>query len=101
MAQVYSDQDMIFISRNAVLEDLSRTDPAGTRKILDYLRSPTRPQAGAQREARPRILSAPDREERLFDPAQNPDLVLLQRSSPEAAYELLQIVKRAAASKVR
>ena len=38
-AQDYSDQDAIFISRNEALEALSKTDPLGTRRILDLLRS--------------------------------------------------------------
>lgn len=86
------------IARNEVLTRLRRRDPDGVKDILDALRSlnsrpaPAPAKPGIARRTKP----APPAEA-LFDPARNPDLLLFHRASPEAAHDLLQLLKQAGA----
>jgi hypothetical protein len=96
----FSVAEEIVIARNDALAALLPIDPSGVRKILDAL--------AAAKRSRPAAAADPGRvrdvtgDPRLrdgdfrLDPLQNPDLkVLFQRASPEAAYDLFQILKQA------
>jgi hypothetical protein len=92
----FSLADEVVIARNDMLNALLSVDPWGVRKILDELaelkqRAPP-PDAGRHRDVTgPGAAKGAVR----VDPVQNPDLNLLfQRSSPEAAYDLFQILKQ-------
>jgi hypothetical protein len=103
----FSDADRAVIARNVELKALMRVDPAGVRTLLDAIAAagqpPERPsqryrdvlggRSGGQPGGQGHKGGEPGSE---LDPAQNPDLsILFQRSSPEAAYDLFQIIKRA------
>ena len=77
---VFSAQDMAVINRNDTLKKALPDDPWLVRHLLDDMGRQTAP-----------ALAPPDG----LDPVKNPDL----RSSPEAAYDLFQLLKRAAADK--
>lgn len=83
--------EQIIIERNDALAALLPIDPSGVRKILDAL---------AVAKERPPVMAAPPRWTRrdagavVVDPLRNPDLEVFQRASPEAAYDLFQILKR-------
>lgn len=96
---IYSGHEEVLIDRNEVLSKMRREDPESLRQILDLIASPPAAPNPPRPTAKPRIMPFPQREEPAFDPTENPDLVLLQRSSPEAVYELLQILKRVGAGK--
>jgi hypothetical protein len=95
----------VVIARNDALVALLPVDPWGVRRILDALALAKRQHDGSKpspgsgrhrdilgREAPAEGITPPDA-------ASNPDLNLLfQRSSPEAAYDLFQILKRAGRS---
>lgn len=97
----FSFSEQIIIERNDTLVQLVAIDPWGVRTVLDSIDSARklRPeQKLTARTKKNRDLSN-DREraedKRLLDPAKNPDLhILFQRTSPEAAYDLFQIIKR-------
>jgi hypothetical protein len=91
----------VIIARNDALVALLPVDPWGVRRILDALTSAKEqpdapkpaPRAGKHRD----ILGGESLPDGVVPPdaASNPDLILLfQRSSPEAAYDLFQILKR-------
>ena len=91
----------VVIARNDALVALLPVDPWGVRRILDALalakqrpdRPKPAPESGRHRDIPGR--EAPVEEVIPPDAASNPDLNLLfQRSSPEAAYDLFQILKR-------
>jgi hypothetical protein len=95
----FSFAEQVIISRNDALDALVAVDPQGVRKLLDALaiakqqpaEAKSAPTPGKHRDIGPLLPEGfvlPDRE-------RNPDLNLLfQRSSPEAAYDLFQILKR-------
>ena len=76
----FTAEEMQTINRNETLKQVFADDPALIRRVLDDI-------------ARDRgtAFAPPDG----LDPLKNPDL----RSSPEAAYDLFQLLKRAAAGK--
>ena len=91
----------VVIARNDVLNALQSIDPWGVRMVLDALAAakqlpPDETPGLGDGNTRdvfgdPRLRDGDFR----LDPAQNPDLkVLFQRASPEAAYDLFQILKR-------
>jgi hypothetical protein len=97
----FSFAEQVISARNDALEALLPLDPWGVRRILDALA------AAKEQPAERKPLPGPGRHRDVFgghplpegmpapDPARNPDLSLLfQRSSPEAAYDLFQILKR-------
>ena len=91
------------IARNDALIALLTLDPDGVRKILDALEA-TRPAPGQQRRGTPGtfrdIPGGPGGQTMRIDPSRNPDLnQLLQRASPDAAYDLFQILKRVGGGK--
>jgi hypothetical protein len=94
------------IARNAALIALLPLDPSGVRTILDALATAEEPRAASRRLAPPTkthrdiLGGVGDGTPIRIDPARNPDLGLLfQRASPEAAYDLSQILKRVAGGK--
>ncbi len=97
----FSFADEVIIVRNDALVALLPIDPWGVRSILDALavakaqteKPKLAPPAGKHRD----VLGEGASAGRVTPPdaASNPDLNLLfQRSSPEAAYDLFQILKR-------
>ena len=64
-------------------------DPQGVRKIVDAVvaakgKPPTAPAPPRQRDVTAVVI----------DPVRNPDLEVFQRASPEAAYDLFQLLKK-------
>lgn len=96
----------VIIARNDALTALLPLDPDGVRKILDALEAARRA-PGQERPGTPGmpgpsrdVLGGAVGETIRIDPARNPDLnQLLQRASPEAAYDLFQILKRVGSGK--
>ena len=84
----------IIIARNDALNELLAVDPWSVRKIMDAMLAskqgaPTKePAAKAERRR--------DAGAVVIDPQRNPDLEVFQRASPEAAYDLFQLLKRVA-----
>jgi len=86
--------EQIIIARNEALNELLESNPWAIRTIMDVL------VAGKQR-ASPRASTEKRQRDAgsiRLDPQRNPDLEAFQRSSPEAAYDLFQLLKRAAGS---
>ena len=82
----------VIISRNDALSELLKVDPSGVRKIIDAMavaKQQPSPPRERQRDAGERREDAVH-----IDPARNPDLDIFQRASPEAAYDLFQLLKR-------
>ena len=87
----------VTIARNDALNELLPLNPWGVRKILDTMAAvkerPAQPKTPRYRDVFGGD-SAPQDSLRL-DPQKNPDLdILFQRASPEAAYDLFQILKQ-------
>jgi hypothetical protein len=86
------------IARNDLLSALLAVDPVGVRKIVDALvASKQRP---STKNKRGRTVDKPPSGDGalVIDPARNPDLIVFQRASPEAAYDLFQLLKQVAGS---
>jgi hypothetical protein len=98
---VFSPTEQVYIIRNELLDDLARDDPASARRILDLMAAVRAGDAARPEGARRRRMPDDDGdlERRVFDPVRNPDLLIFQRASPEAAHELFQIIKRAGSGK--
>jgi hypothetical protein len=94
---VFTAADDVIIERNEVLQDLRRISPRDVRRILDALAFAT-----SKRNDDPEFHRKPARrmqrdnpaDRPVFDPEKNPDLVVYQRSSPEAAHDLFQLLKQ-------
>ena len=83
------------IARNDMLSALLAVDPVGVRKIVDALvASKQRPSSAKHK--RGRTVDKPPSGDGVvvIDPARNPDLIVFQRASPEAAYDLFQLLKQ-------
>jgi hypothetical protein len=90
----FTAAEQTVIDRNAALATLVGSDPWLVRRVLDAIAAAdTSPPADANaRDGRhTRVEPAPD-------PARNPDLDHLGRSSPEAAHDLFQLIKQAGAA---
>ena len=91
----FTAQDRTVIERNATLKGLVGRDPGLVRRVLDAIAAEPRPSeqvAGAmERDA---VLTTPPPK-----PSRNPDLDNLERSSPEAAHDLFQLIKKAVESR--
>ena len=86
--------EQVIIARNDALTALMPVDPWGVRKIVDALNAvQARPAPG---EPAPRRDPQRDVGSVEIDPQRNPDLAFFQRASPEAAYDLFQLLKRVA-----
>jgi hypothetical protein len=93
----FSFAEEVIIARNDALGELLPLDPQGVRRILDALapkQQDAPPPGSAPTGRQLDVLGEPALPDGV-DAASNPDLKLLfQRSSPEAAYDLFQILKR-------
>ena len=87
----------VVIARNDALNELLKVDPWSVRKIIDAMA------AAKQRPSPPRERQRDVGERRdgavEIDPGRNPDLEIFQRASPEAAYDLFQLLKRVGGKK--
>src|SRR5262249_53351050 len=85
----FTSAEETIIARNDALVRLRSSHPEIVRKVLDALAS--------VKPRKRRDLRDPDplRADLPFDPARNPDLVVYQRGSPEAAHDLFQLLKQA------
>ena len=97
-APKFSFADEVIITRNDALNELRPLNPWGVRKILDAMAAVKQQPPGSKPAPRYRDVfggeGAPKGSLQL-DPLKNPDLdILFQRSSPEAAYDLFQILKQ-------
>ncbi len=89
----FTAADRVIIDRNTALGALVNRDPWLVRRVLDAIaKAATKPAADEFERSTPRREPAPN-------PAQNPDLDNLGRSSPEAAHDLFQLIKRASNGK--
>jgi hypothetical protein len=92
------------IERNEALRSAYQTDPALVRRVLNAMKSRGQ-NKDKQRDVfgpgTPRIPGGhtPAQPGEEIDPAANPDLVIFQRGSPEAAHDLFQLLKKAAGRK--
>ena len=91
-AAVAGKADDALIAANPVLERLARQDPALLRKVLGRLRAPLPSHRRTLAEDRPKPPTAA--EDAVL--AENPDLAGLYRESPEAALDLLRLIREAA-----
>jgi hypothetical protein len=93
----FSFAEEVIIARNDALNELLPLNPWGVRKILDTLAAVKQQPAGPK-TPRYRDVFGTDgapKESLRLDPLKNPDLdILFQRASPEAAYDLFQILKQ-------
>lgn len=94
----FSDDEQAIIVRNQALASAVMVDPSVVRSILDEM-AKSSPGNTGQRPSRQRsVLEGESAPQGPLDPVRNPDLDLyMQRASPEAAYDLLQILKRVGA----
>lgn len=94
----FSAAERAIIDRNRALAIALSVDPGVVRRILDEMAQPKpRPERKGAEKQRGMFdrngASAP------IDLSENPDIdVYLQRASPEAAYDLFQILKRVGAA---
>jgi hypothetical protein len=80
----------VIITRNDALNELLKIDPWSVRKIIDAMAAAKQtPPRERQRDVGERRDGAVE-----IDPGRNPDLEIFQRASPEAAYDLFQLLKR-------
>ena len=89
--------EQVIIARNDALNELLPLNPMGVRKILDTMAAakeqPVRPKTPRYRDVFGGDNASKD--SLRLDPAKNPDLdILFQHASPEAAYDLFQILKQ-------
>jgi hypothetical protein len=87
----FSSTDLVVISRNKTLKSLLKADPQVVRHALDTIarvqtsyETRTTDQPGSSRKRSPKQQEA------------DPDLAELERSAPEAAHDLFQLIKQAA-----
>jgi len=95
---VFTAADDVVIERNEVLQDLRRISPRDVRRILDalaFVASKRNDDPDFHRKPARRMQRDNNTADRpAFDPEKNPDLVVYQRSSPEAAHDLFQLLKQ-------
>lgn len=84
----FTEAEREVVARNASLRVIVDNDPATVRAFLDGLK--------AAEEAE-RAAGSPDSSDRSAedDRDANPDIKRLERASPEAAHDLLQLIKKA------
>jgi hypothetical protein len=98
-AQGFTAEDEAVIARNEMLGALRGVDPEGTRIVLDALaKARAHPEGNRNRKKRD-VTQGGQESPGPVDSARNPDLgIYFQRASPEAAYDLFQILKRVGAT---
>jgi hypothetical protein len=79
----FTREELVIINRNASLVEISKTNPWIVRRILDALEKAEHDSAVSQ----PPSPSSQDGED--------PDLDRMERASPEAVHDLLQLLKQA------
>ena len=86
----------VIIARNDALVELLKIDAWSVRRIVDAMAA-----AKQRPPARDRQRDLGDRagDAVRIDPLRNPDLEIFQRASPEAAYDLFQLLKRVGGGK--
>ena len=84
--------DDALIAANPILEPLRRNDPELLREVLERLRAP---EASRSRSLIQGALEPSTAAESAIL-AENPDLARLHRGSPEAALDLLRLIREAA-----
>lgn len=82
----------VIIARNDALDALMKVDPWSVRKIIDAMAAAR--QRPSQSQERQRDVGERRNDAVRIDPGRNPDLDVFQRASPEAAYDLFQLLKR-------
>jgi hypothetical protein len=94
-APTFSAADRIVIARNQMLQSIVEQEPALVRRVLDAL--------AAIENVQPRSSAMPNDSQAAPGPpsgpggtSSNPDLDRLERTSPEAANDLFQLLKQAA-----
>jgi hypothetical protein len=93
----FTAADEIIIARNEVMRDLRRTHPQDLRRILDalaFVAAKRNDDPDFHRRPARRVPQNNNAERPAFDPERNPDLEIYQRSSPEAAHDLFQLLKQ-------
>jgi hypothetical protein len=90
-------EEEIIIARNDALNELFKTDAWSVRKIMDAMAAAKQRPSAWERQ---RDVGDPRTGDGTvqIDPLRNPDLEIFQRSSPEAAYDLFQLLKRVGGS---
>lgn len=91
----FSRDEQAIVDRNAVLSELASKNPRLVRKALEALRTPETGTAKSLSVQKPRPSRRVAADELQMDPGANPDLERLLRSSPEAAHDLFQLLKKA------
>jgi len=95
---IFTAADEVVIERNEVLQDLRRISPRDVRRILDalaFVASKRNDDPDFHRKPARRMQRDNNSADRpAFDPEKTPDLVVYQRSSPEAAHDLFQLLKQ-------
>jgi hypothetical protein len=88
----FSREENAVIDRNSVLRELRRSNPTKLRQVLDEIQRSNRnsPRTASDLGAQPSYY---------FDSGKNPDLQSLTRNSPQAAFDLFQLVKQAGQGK--
>jgi hypothetical protein len=87
----FTKEENVVIERNAVLKDLKRSNPAKLRQVMDEIQKSKRnPSRTALDQGQPSYN---------FDSGRNPDLQSMTRNSPQAAFDLFQLVKQAGQGK--
>ena len=94
-AALAGKSDDVLIATNPELERLARGDPALLREVLGRLRAPAASYTRSLMQAR----SEPETPAESAVLAENPDLAELYRESPEAALDLLRLIREAAKKK--
>ncbi len=106
----FTPRERALIARNESLRAAAAKDPALARRAM---RAMNASQAGSRsyvsgtRELRsdngrgPSQVGRPPRKRNGFDPRRDPDMNQYQRSSPEAAHDLFQLLKRASDGSTR
>ena len=93
-AAVAGKSDEALIAANPVLERLGRESPALLREVLERLRSPVPEPSYRRSLAQDQPKPATPAETAVL--AENPDLSQYHRESPEAALDLLRLIREAA-----
>lgn len=96
----FSAAERGIIERNAALKALVESDPLVVRRAIDAVAALDARSADGAATPEPRTRGIGPRDPSVtLDPVANPDLNRLQMASPEAAYDLFQLLKQAGSGK--
>lgn len=94
----FTSEQLAYLNRNPLLLALQKADPDGLGRVLDLLVA----HANEQKRTKSKSRLIPNRRpEPEIDISGNPDLIELQKSSPEAAHELFLLLKQAGSIKTK